>query len=287
VIRSIIIKFGGSFQCRLAVGRDGSDTSPTDPDGVYGTRGAGEGDGRHATYAYRENPFDRIIRFSDPVDLRSALVDPWEDTRVSAVLLGADLDLEDDVGNSMKGQVVSLGSTPKFEEDGPYNIIDLSFSIGGGTFFAGLPTGPVPQRIIMEDGGKELFNEYMIKKQKLLQTSTLDPVREQVLKSFNPFFHEDGVMAYAGIFRKFSQYEFYFIPSSTRLPRPISHKKFGTTDQPQNYYWYASFRFGRWDGDTLTGRVSGTLIASHQSFWADVATTVGRISSPYLKWLSQ
>src|SRR5262249_34220409 len=41
--------------------------------------------GRGWTFAYDEQPFDRVIRLCDPVQFRSALVDPWEDTTVTRV----------------------------------------------------------------------------------------------------------------------------------------------------------------------------------------------------------
>jgi hypothetical protein len=42
-----------------------------------------------ATYAYQEKPFDRIVRLSQPVDLRNARMDPWEDTTVKSVQIVA------------------------------------------------------------------------------------------------------------------------------------------------------------------------------------------------------
>jgi hypothetical protein len=49
------------------------------------------------TFASREKPFDRVIRLSNPIQLRNALMDPWDDSLVT---------------------------------------VDLSFSIGGGLFAA-------------------------------------------------------------------------------------------------------------------------------------------------------
>jgi len=273
----MMIKFAGSFQCRLAVGFDHTDDSPTDPLGVYGSRGQG------GTFAYQEKRFDRIIRLNDPVQLRTALIDDWEGAWVRSVLVGDDFQLENDNMNPLNGGSVSLGSTAKFEEDGPYQIVDVDFSIGGGTLFRGRPLGPVPQSILMQDRGLELQQEYIRKKLHLIRGSNLDPIRKRVLTD------GDGVRVvdYGLMFRKYAQYDTLLLPATTRLPRPIDHKKFGKADDAQNYLWFLSFTLDRWDGDTLTGRVSGTLIASHRSLWADVTTTIARLTVPYLRWLSQ
>ncbi len=84
MITRLLISFQGSFQCRLATDNDQPADSPTDREGLYGKRSFGW------TFAYRERPFDRVIRLSNPVDLRSALVDEWIDTTVNGVWVERD-----------------------------------------------------------------------------------------------------------------------------------------------------------------------------------------------------
>src|SRR5262245_33040677 len=79
VLAMMRIAFSGSFQCRLATEGDGTDHKPTDKKGVYGQFSVGQ------TFAYREQEFDRFILFSKPVQLRNALLDPWEDVKVTSV----------------------------------------------------------------------------------------------------------------------------------------------------------------------------------------------------------
>jgi hypothetical protein len=62
VIKRLSIAFQGSFQARMATDPDLTSASPTDPDGTHGRKGAGW------TFAYKEKPFDRVVRLSDPVD---------------------------------------------------------------------------------------------------------------------------------------------------------------------------------------------------------------------------
>src|SRR5262245_36364953 len=135
LITSLSIDFKGSFQARMAVGMDPGDSSPTDPYGTYGRKSAGIG----ATCAYQEKPFDRIIRLSNPVDLRNAQVSPWSDTIVYRVRMGAGAkQLTAPPGNPLDGRTVSLGDKVKWIEDEGYEIDGMIFSIG--PFLVGRPT---------------------------------------------------------------------------------------------------------------------------------------------------
>jgi len=116
LITQLDIKFNGSFQARLAVGMDSTNSSPTDPYGTYGKKSAG--DGFSATYAYKEKPFDRIIRLSKPVDLRNLQVNPWTDTVVYSVMMVVNGKSQAaPPGNPLIGSVVSLGEKAKWIED--------------------------------------------------------------------------------------------------------------------------------------------------------------------------
>ena len=111
LITQLYISFARSFQARLAVGLDPGKSSPTDPYGTYGKKAEG------GTYAYQEKPFDRIIRLSQPVNLRNARMDPWEDTTVKSVEIDSGRGVKPvPPGVPLLGQVVSLGTTAKFIE---------------------------------------------------------------------------------------------------------------------------------------------------------------------------
>src|SRR5262245_4898560 len=125
-ITQLDITFGGSFQARLAVGLDPSDASPADPYGTYSSHTGSIS----ATYAYREKPFDRIIRLSSPVDLRNAQVSPWNDTVVRSVKLAVGGKYQPaPPGNPLDGRVVSLGEKVKWIEGEGYEIDGMTLSI--------------------------------------------------------------------------------------------------------------------------------------------------------------
>src|SRR5262249_57443063 len=118
------------------------------------------------TFAWYEPPavqgkpsLDRIIRLSNPYLLRSAMVDPWEDTRVINVeasrSLGlymtpmVDAPLADDFmlvpfrADPLMGQVVSLGEakfaglTPGTGSGDGHQVLEaFPFSIGAWSFQA-------------------------------------------------------------------------------------------------------------------------------------------------------
>ena len=136
LITRLSIDFAGSFQARLAVGFDPGNSSPTDPYGIYGKKGEG------GTFAYREKPFDRIIRLSQPVDLRDARMDPWEDTTVKFVEIDLGRGLKPAApGNPLLGQVVSLGTAAKFIEADTYEVDSMVLSVG--PFLTARPAGTV------------------------------------------------------------------------------------------------------------------------------------------------
>jgi len=124
LITLLNISFAGSFQARLAVGFDPGNSSPTDPYGIYGKKSEG------GTSAYQEKPFDRIIRLSQPVDLRNARMDPWEDTTVKSVQIDSGMGVKPaPPGNPLLGQVVSLGTAAKFIEGEGYEVDSMVLSV--------------------------------------------------------------------------------------------------------------------------------------------------------------
>src|SRR5262249_39256979 len=101
---------------------------------------------------YNEKRFDRVIRLSNPDQLRTALVDPWEDTKVTKVEVTASAlgmvggywgPMVEIMGDPALGQVVSLGEA-KFNSNREaggggmgYEVLDdFTFSIGSVLFMA-------------------------------------------------------------------------------------------------------------------------------------------------------
>ena len=281
MIRTLSIEFGGSFQCRLAVGMDSTNSSPTDPYGTYGKKSAASG----GTFAYAEAPFDRILRLSNPVAPRAAAVDAWEDCRVKEVRVGSALaGLKPIMASPWMGAIVSLGPSTKFEEE-DYNIIDFAIGIGpGGSLLQALATNK-PSMTDAVDASMDTFHEYQTKKAALIRDQTIDPVRLRCLSDTDL----DLIGGYAGIFRRSVEYYASFVPANTRILAPFDAAGFGKMDAPSNYDWTLVLTFQRWDGDALTGRVSGTIVAIHQAILVglrdallEVVAPVFRRIAPYL-----
>jgi hypothetical protein len=272
MIDLVLIQFAGSFQCRLAVGSSATNDSPPDPYRIYGNNTKG------GTFSYKERKFDRIIRLSKPIDLRNALIDPWEDTKVKAVWLYTGKGLQAVSGNPLIGQVVSLGSSVKFSEADPvfWNLIDFKLSIGADGLFlvADRQTGPPETQLV--DGSSQLVDEYKSKKTELIPVTRMDPVRKRVLE--DPVYFE----AYASQFKRIGHYPFILlVPGSVRLFARFDG--YDKMDLARSYIWTLFLRFERWDGDTLTGRVSGDLFAVHQSVLKRMQKTVGEVVGEFLK----
>jgi hypothetical protein len=79
-LKQVRLLFAGSFQCRLATNPDPIGSFFSDPFGELRPPPA-----LGWTYDYNEARFDRIIRCREPVQLRSALMDPFEPVKVTSV----------------------------------------------------------------------------------------------------------------------------------------------------------------------------------------------------------
>jgi hypothetical protein len=207
LITLLNISFDGSFQARLAVGLDPGDSSPTDPYGTYGKKAEG------GTYAYKEKPFDRIIRLSQPVDLRNARMDPWQDTTVKSVQIDSGSGLKPaPPGNPLLGQLVSLGTAAKFIESEGYEVDSMVLSVG--SFFTARPMGTVGIWEYKID--TKAKDEYKTKKPALIKASQsqMDPVRVRVLAEKMA---KDNFDSWATIFSSIGPYNFYLDPQSVHF----------------------------------------------------------------------
>jgi hypothetical protein len=259
--------FSGSFQCRLATEGDGTDYEPTDRKGVYGKISVGQ------TFAFREAKFDRVIRFCDPVTLRNALMDPWEDVRVTGVEVNttrAKLTMGGGgrltpTGDPLLGNVVSLGKKTMFDtaagraNGGREAILGLSLSIGGGLFTAE-GGDPAPVAKTLDQGLNAWTAEYQTRKPQLIKEfrDRMDPVRRDHMEELR----EDGD------FRQIqnSSYEFY-LTASYIGPLKNVRCNINSKFNPKNWIdipfdWTIDLTFFRYDHDTLTGRVEGQIYAT-------------------------
>ncbi|MDG3005649.1 hypothetical protein [Paludisphaera mucosa] len=253
-ISQLDIAFAGSFQARLAVGMDSSAASPTDPYGVYGQKSGG----LPATHAFRERPFDRIIRLSNPVDLRNLQVNPWSDTVVRSVNLLVDGKYQSAApGSTLVGQTVSLGDRARWIEDEGWELEGMILSMG--PFLIGRSTANMPGTNVNTIPARQA--EYQ--KQKAARISApdgaIDPIRLRVLTEMLM----TNLKSWSENYTNIGSYDCRLDPGSL-----VFTAKFGggaTMDTPKNYLWGASLAFSHWDVDALCGRLNGAVGALHKS----------------------
>jgi hypothetical protein len=255
MIRQLKVSFTGSFQARLATDGDPTSASPTDPYGTYGAASSGW------TYRYREPVFDRIIRLSSPVALRTALVDPWTSAVVKTVECDRGGGLVSVPGDPLAGQIVSLGKA-KFDTSRGNGgvtreaLVDLRFGLGS-LLLADPASLPV---LDGAKGGQGAWKaEYTFKKSMLIASSPLDPVRLKVLQEPN------RIDSYASFFQircptkpfQLTGVTFQNAVSGvlTQLESPAGTK----------YDWTIEMAFFRFDGDSLTGKMDGALVAQRKA----------------------
>ena len=299
----IKITFAGSFQCRLATDPDETTASPNEP--------APEGSpakalGKGWTFAYYEPPadpqkpsLDRIIRLSSPHLLRNALVDPWEDTRVTMVEASRSLapgmspppdKLSDDLvlypfqADPLIGKVVSLGQA-KFASanpggmagaDGHEVLADFFFSIGG-TLFTANQSGKNKGKGVVALG-KDVENFYMQRKTALLNqlvnddgspkrgASFVHPARVKYLTTY--FTHVGDRKQDGAYSRTIQSHAGFFAMEGYWNDIPLTQVQNRATvgllalTQKENLAWKVSLTFSRFDADALAGKVKGVLEGS-------------------------
>lgn len=245
-VAQLRLVFRGSFQCRLATEAEPTDRKPGPA------------------------PADGIIRFSKPVQLRSALMDPWEDVKVTLVESSFSRDRLTMGGGKpgpgvdpLVGKVVSLGPA-RFDTRlgksyrSPAGIpceeaiSGLSLNIGGGLVTAE-PDNPPPLCARKDPDVKPWSAEYQTRKPGLVEVhrKRMDPARRDTLERIDHLadgFEEVGT--YVGPLKNF---------------RCNAASRFN----PKNWFetpfhWTIDMTFFRYDADTLTGRVDGQIYATAQ-----------------------
>jgi hypothetical protein len=223
--------------------------------------------GVSATYAYKEKPFDRIIRLSKPVDLRNVQVNPWTDTVVRSVMMVVGgTSKPAPPGNPLVGSAVSLGETAKWKEDEGYELSEITLSIG--SFLIGKPTNRVDGWNVTSVLWRKAYYQKEKEAALMADFGSVDPVRLRVLnenwaKSFE---------VWATLHISVCTYGLDFDPGKLVFTAVFGG---GATMEPAaNYIWGASLVFSHWDADTLCGRLDGAIGALHKSTLLSQAGTV-------------
>jgi hypothetical protein len=266
-LNAVRVSFGGSFQCRLATDPDPSDWSPSDPFGqLRSPRGLGW------TFAYNEPPFDRVIRFSNPVQIRNALVDPWVNTRVTGVQVkltnlampSVNPDWTYVPTDPLMNVGVSLGNRVFFDtkrgggSTGFEALMEFRFALGSSLFTASASGLPKLQGVERDQG---VMQEYLNKKPMLIASATMDPIRLQTLTT--PVVDANGQIMLRT--SPLAQFFSYTCRSGRILLRDVAIDQtvlwglVAAGAQINDWEWWLEAAFSRFDGDTLTGQVEGLL----------------------------
>jgi hypothetical protein len=282
--RWVRITFAGSFQCRLATDYSPQDASPTEWKDVFPDIGW--------TFSYDEVPFDRVIRLSRPVALRTGLMDEWVATKVTKVEVSASAlgmvggywgPMMEIMGDPLLGQVVALGDEPegrggvekgrgaKFNSShaaggggtGFEVLDDFAFSIGGMLFMAKQARKTKMTGIADLPDGTELEAKYRETKLDKVLGAAMPAARKKHLTTFasGEFGKRGAVPRAIGTYASFykGSGEFPEIPlNQVQINSPLgvlaAAKK--VADQ---LTWTLRLTFSRFDGDTLTGKINGAL----------------------------
>lgn len=258
--KQVRISFSGSFQCRLATDPDPSNATRSDPENRARSPGW--------TYDYGERPFDRFIRLQSPVELRSALVDAFVPVTVTSIEIQPEslghLDLPFQIvpADPLLGVTVSLGDTALFDSaagGGASREAILNCKLSFGTMLTATPASPPVLSGIVRDAGTKA--EYLVRKPvaiaAALATGSIVPPRLVVLSKPGqtllspPRFIE----SYA---------DFYGMTESINpVAATIDFVPAGASGILASLVLGWSFtinlKFSRFDGDTLTGRMMGSL----------------------------
>jgi hypothetical protein len=280
LLKRIHVKFGGSFQCRLATDfaskgaspRDASEIEPGRPDAGW-------------TFAFAEQPLDRIIRLANPVSLRNALMEGFTPTRVTSIevqhhpLFGVGFEppFLSVPSDPLLGAVVSLGANPMFDTAAGGGavtleaILNMQFSIGGNLFAAvpvSLPKlvgarAPDPAFQTPNGSDSRWIAEYMLRKPQLVAplSQQMDVRRWNLLTVLSPSAGTPYIPRYASFFG-------YRCPTATF---PLKDVNF-ILNQPGTlgslllgWTWSLELSFFRFDGDTLVGQMDGLLSGLHSN----------------------
>lgn len=265
VFSQIRFTFAGSFQCRLATERDPTNSSRSDP---FGDISLPKSEGW--TFAYNEQSFDRIIRFQNPVQLRSALVDPFVPVQVTKIevqpqsfFTGIELPWQIVPADPLLGLPVSLGDQTMFDSvagGGAGFEAILNCRVNFGDLLSITPvTSPILKGV---ERNPDWENEYRLRKPLVLAPLMpfMDLTRFKVL-TFNPSFPglPQFVEFYAGAFSMKDEIR----PVSAIIDFSPAGATGLMATMILGWSWTLNMAFTRFDGDTLVGHVEGNLWGIH------------------------
>src|SRR5215218_5618725 len=267
VFKEIKISFAGSFQCRLATELDPTDASLTDPFGEIR-----QPPSKGWTFAYDESPFDRIIRCQTPVELRSALVDPWEPVRVNQIQVQPEapfpyldpMPWQTIPADPLLNLPVSLGDQAMFDSDeggGMTFEAILSCRVTFGDRLTATPVGkPELAGVQSVDAWRA---EYQTKKPAavLPALSSMHPTRRKALTSLDS---ADRVNWYSTAFAMKGEIR----PINANVDFSPAGATGILAAIPLGWTWTLHLTFSRFDGDTLVGRVEGDLSGIHSDLYS-------------------
>jgi len=263
--KQIKISFSGSFQCRLATDVDQAADSLNDP---YGDMGQPPSKGW--TFAYGETRFDRIIRCQTPVQLRTALVDPWEPVKVKQIQVqpesffpGPAMAWQTIPADPLLNLSVSLGNQAIFDTPqgggGPGKEAILNCIVTFGDLLTATPVGT--PKLKGPEQVSAWSTEYATKKPAAILPllSSMNATRRKVLTTTAP----NNFVEY---YRSRFSYKDEISPINTN----VDFSPAGTTGILAailtGWSWTLHLTFSRFDGDTLVGRVEGDLSGFHSDF---------------------
>ena len=264
IFKQLRILFSGSFQCRLATDPDPSNATRSDPENPLRSPGW--------TYDYGEAPFDRLIRLRSPVELRSALIDTFLPVTVIGIevqpqsLGPVELPFQAVTSDPLLGVTVSLGAGALFDSaagGGASREAIVNCILSFGSQLTATPTSKPLLAGIVRDASTTA--DYFLRKPvaiaAALATGGIVPPRAAVLAKpgLTPLSPPRNIETYAN---------FYGVTESI-LPvaATIDFVPAGATGILASLLLGWSFsinlKFSRFDGDTLTGRIAGSLEGVH------------------------
>jgi hypothetical protein len=222
--------------------------------------------GEGGTFAYDERAFDRVIRLSNPVDLRNCLVDPWRNTSVTQVLFGTG---QRPAGTPevtpLNGGLVTVGNqNPTPDKPGPmfsashndharpgYEVI-LNFHLNiGGIIDADTSTSP---RVGIFATYPLWGVEFTMRKTTKFQADKVGMHLQRAL-----FVQEHGLNGNSSHFVYYEIFNKLFIAQNS-ITFNMDAGIVSQLNQIPNAQWRLAMAFYRYDDDTLTGQVDGSLL---------------------------
>lgn len=245
--QQVAIAFDGCFQLRLATDPAPSDASPKAPPPANSGLDLFK---NGWTFAYNEARFDRKMRLSNPVNLRTGLLSPYQPVRVSKVTITPASPLAAVASNALMGQFVSFGLPKLSGQVARETLGEITLAIGSSPGFAitAKPAAPVVVETRASNSNAAAEAEYLQKKP-TVKGSITNPQRKAVVDM--PIF----IQTWADRFKLRGN-------SNTVSLKDVNGTILGGA--LQLYDWKFQTSFFRFDGDALIGRMEGSITGTRK-----------------------